>query len=147
MRSSVWLLTAQDFDASCMQIVLGSYQWPHADDKEVTKARDEGHDPDRNPQHLVSQQVLKRWYAICVGLTGPDMRCIGAVLELLKVSDRDKEQMKNKKRREKDRVRPPTAQRGDKRIKRHRVWLFRDACEECRSCVGLYEHVGQILHR
>lgn len=93
--SVVWLLTAEDFDASSMQVVFSPYERPHADDQEVTKAGDEGHHPHRHPQHYVSQQVLKRRDAIRVGLTRSDVRCIRTVLELLKVSGRQ-ERMRRK---------------------------------------------------
>lgn len=84
------LLTAEDLDTGSMQVVLSSYQRPHTNDQDVTKASNESHKPDRNPQHYVGKQVLKGRDAIRVGLTGPDMRCIGAVLEFLKIAGRKK---------------------------------------------------------
>lgn len=83
------LLTAEDFDASSVQVVFGPYDRPHADDQQVTEAGDEGHHPDGHSQHYVRQQVLKRRDAVRVGLTGPDVRRIRTVLELLKVSGRE----------------------------------------------------------
>lgn len=49
------------------------------------------------------------------------MRCIGAVLELLKVAGREKEEMEGGSRREKDRVRQTMTYRGDKNLKRRHV--------------------------
>lgn len=45
------LLTTQDFDAGCMQVVLRSNEGAHSDDKEIPKAGDEGHHPDGHPQN------------------------------------------------------------------------------------------------
>lgn len=84
-----------------MQVVLSTNQRPHADDKQVTEAGDEGHDPDRHPQHHVSQEVLKRRDAICVGFTGPHMRCIGTVLKLLEIACREKRKIVKKRKKKK----------------------------------------------
>lgn len=85
-------LTAQDFDASSMLVVLRSDQWPHADDQQITKASDEGNDPDGHSQHHVSQQVLKGRNTIRIGLTGTDMGRIRAVLECLEIAGRRREE-------------------------------------------------------
>lgn len=85
-------LTAQDFDASSVLVVLSSDQWPHADDQEITKASDEGNDPDGHSQHDVGQQVLKGRDAISIGFTGTDMGRIRAVLECLEIAGRRTEE-------------------------------------------------------
>lgn len=132
----VLLLTAEDFDAGSVQVVLSTNQRPHADDKEVTKAGDEGHDPHRHPQHHVSEQVFEGRDAIRVGFTGPDVRRIGAVLELLKIAGR-KRAVAGKKKKERKIVK----QYHKEEMKKHvgysgmivRVFV-------------LNIHVGEVLH-
>lgn len=69
-----------------MEVVLRSDTRPHSNDKDVSEAGDEGHDPHRYPQHHVGQQVLERRDPIRVGLALSDVRRVGAVLEILKIS-------------------------------------------------------------
>lgn len=45
------VLTTQDFDAGCMQVVLCSNEGAHSNNKKIPKAGDEGHNPDRHPQN------------------------------------------------------------------------------------------------
>lgn len=90
IQSSALLLTAEDLDASGVQVVLSPYQWPHANDQDVPKASYERHEPHWNPEHNAGKQVLKRGDAISIGLAGPDVRCEGAVLEFLEVAGRNK---------------------------------------------------------
>lgn len=69
-----------------MQVVLCPDERAHANDEEVPKAGDEGHDPDGDTKDHTRQQVFERREAVWVGLAFPDMRSVGAVLEFLKVS-------------------------------------------------------------
>lgn len=81
------LLTAEDFDAGGVQVVLGPDQGPHADDEQVAEAGDEGHDPDGHAQHHVGQQVLDGRDAVRVGLARADVGRVGAVLERVEVAE------------------------------------------------------------
>lgn len=90
MQKDALLLTAEDLDAGGVQVILSTNKWPHSNDQEVPKASYERHEPDWNPEHDAGKQVLKGGDAISVGLTGPDVRCKGAVLELLEVAGRNK---------------------------------------------------------
>lgn len=69
-----------------MQVVFCPDECAHANDEEVPKAGDEGHNPDRNTENNTRKQVLERRQAVRVGFAFPDMRSVGAVLELFKVS-------------------------------------------------------------
>lgn len=83
--NAVWL-TAEGDDAHGMEFVLGADVRAHADDEDVAKAGSGGDHPDEDPQHNVSQQVLKGWDAVSVGLAAAHMGSIAAILELLKVA-------------------------------------------------------------
>ena len=83
-----------------MQVVFRPDERAHADDEEVAEAGDEGDDPDRHPQDEVGQQVLKRGDPVCVGLALPHVRGVGAILEILEVSER---QTANSTERERER--------------------------------------------
>lgn len=69
-----------------MQVVLCPDECTHANDKEIPKAGDKGHHPDRDTEDYTRKKVFKRRKAVRVGLTFPDMRRVGAVLKFLKVS-------------------------------------------------------------
>lgn len=71
-----------------MQVVLSLDQRPHEDDQEITEASDEGDDPDEHSQHHVGQQVLEGRDAVRIGLTGPDVGRVRAVLECLEIAGR-----------------------------------------------------------
>lgn len=79
-------LTAKGNDAHGMELVLRADVGAHADDEDVPEAGGGRHDPDEDTQHDVSEQVLKRRDAICVGLAAAYVRSIAAVLELFKVA-------------------------------------------------------------
>lgn len=74
-----------------MQVVLGADERAHADDKEVAEAGEEGDDPDGHAQNQVGQQVLEGRDAVRFGHTGPHVRRVRAVLEVLEVSERRQE--------------------------------------------------------
>lgn len=80
------ILTTQNLDADGMQVVLCPDERAHTNDKEIPKAGDKCHDPDRDTQDYTGQQVFKRGEAVRVGLAFPDMRSVGAVLKFLEVS-------------------------------------------------------------
>lgn len=75
-----------------MQVVLSSDQRPHEDDQEITKASDEGNDPDGHSQQVVGQQVLEGRDAVSIGLTGPDVGRVRAVLECLEIAGKRTEE-------------------------------------------------------
>lgn len=69
-----------------MQVVFRPDKRAHANNKEIPKAGDEGHDPDRDTEDYTGKEVFDWWEAVRVGLAFPDMRSVGAVLKFLKVS-------------------------------------------------------------
>ena len=85
-------LTAQDLDTNSVPVVLSSDQWPHEDDQQISKASDEGNDPDGHSQHHVGQQVLQGRDAVSVGLTGAHVGRVRAVLERLEIAGRRTEE-------------------------------------------------------
>lgn len=70
-----------------MQLVLRSDVWSHTDDKNVSKAGNCRHDPDKDSLDDACQEVLKRGDPVRVGLTAAHVGCISTVLKFLKISD------------------------------------------------------------
>ena len=90
-----------------MEFVFGADVGAQADDKDVAEAGCGRNDPNKDPQHNVGQQVLKRRDAISVGLAAAHVRGIPTVLELLEVAeitDRKKESQVKKKRGKSDQL-------------------------------------------
>lgn len=81
------ILTAERNDGHGVQLVLRPDVGPHTNDKNVSKAGNCGHNPDKDSLNDVCQEVLQRRNSIRVGLTAAHMWCIATVLESLKIAD------------------------------------------------------------
>lgn len=70
-----------------MQPVLRPDIRPHANDEDVSEARDCRYHPDKDSLNDAGQEVLERGDPIRVWFTAANMWCVPTVLEFLKISD------------------------------------------------------------
>lgn len=80
------LLTAEGDDAHGVKFVLRADVRAHADDEDVAEAGGGRHDPDKDPEHDVCQQVLKGRDAVGVGFAAAHVWSVATILELLEVA-------------------------------------------------------------